>query len=329
VATKAAFSKNPKLMKSHNDIVREYGDSGVANKLHTCLSELEPLKPKGVWQGDLIYTDDVSEQVIDGKAYLTFRPNTIMYAVEKDSDFGKRIAASYLGIILHSQYAGSGNSLANYHVVPTSAVAFSRLVHSSRVVAVDNTFDDVSGSVTFTSGEEADFMLTLKRVEALTHAVPAAIITLMSQAPLHDLVQLFLNARVRGGEHGGSGAKALSGLLSFLLTRRDEEANKRKSAEGQAGVRQRFDNQIADLTKHEAQVIAWFNLHATLNDAKMQIIRKLNMAKNVATFVPTAQGLKATGHEGFVAVSHAGRMVKLVDRLEFSRNNFLVPKQWN
>lgn len=329
VATKAAFSKTPKLMKSHEDIAREYGESGVGKKLHTCLSELALLQPKGVWQGDLIFTDDVTERQIDGKSYLTFRPNTIMYAVEKDSDFGKRVASAYLGIILHSQYAGSGKSLADYRVVPTSAVAFSRLVHSSRVVAVDNTFDDVSGSVTFTTNEESDFTLTINRIETLTKNVSSSTVAYMTQTPLHDLVQMFLNSRVRGGQHAGAGNKALADLLSFLLVRRDEEAAKRKSAQGQESVRQRFDAYIADLTKHKNEIIAWFDLHAALNDAKIQIVRKLNMARNVATFVPTAHGLKSTGHEGFVAVSHSGRMVKLVDRLEFSRNNFLVPKQWS
>ena len=58
------------------------------------------------------------------------------------------------------------------------------------------------------------------------------------------------------------------------------------------------------------------------------LIRKLAQASRVQTFIPTADGFRVTGPEGFVAVSHAGKMVKLVDRLEFSRANFLAPKEW-
>ena len=38
------------------------------------------------------------------------------------------------------------------------------------------------------------------------------------------------------------------------------------------------------------------------------------------TFVKTDTGFKVTASEGFVAIS-GGKMIKLVDRLEFSMNN--------
>ena len=328
VATKAAFSKTPKLMKTHDQIVAAYGDSGVANKLHTCLSELALLRPKHIFQGDLIFTDDVREQHIDGTDYLTFRPNTILYAVDKHSEFGQRIARAQLGIVLHSMYEGHGNSFANYHVVSTSPMAFASLAHSSRVVAIDNTFDDLSGTVTFTDTEETDFVLAMHRIREIAGKVPASTISLFSTKPLHPLIQQFLNARVRSGALAGSGSRALQELVSFLTDRRDKEISERKTPEGQDRIRAQFDGWLRDLMQHKDHAEMWFNLHAALNTAKILVLRKLTQAKNVATFVPTPEGLRATSHEGFVATSHSGRMVKLVDRLEFSRNNFLVPKQW-
>ncbi len=58
------------------------------------------------------------------------------------------------------------------------------------------------------------------------------------------------------------------------------------------------------------------------------IIRKLGQASSIGTFVPTASGFKVTGPEGYVAVAHDGKTVKLVDRLEFSRLNFTALKSW-
>jgi hypothetical protein len=79
---------------------------------------------------------------------------------------------------------------------------------------------------------------------------------------------------------------------------------------------------------NQREMSQWFELHAAITSAKLMLVRKLAQAARVETFIPTADGFRVTGPEGFVAVSHTGRMVKLVDRLEFSRANFLAPRDW-
>jgi len=57
--------------------------------------------------------------------------------------------------------------------------------------------------------------------------------------------------------------------------------------------------------------------------AKEIIINKLNQINTTKTFVKTKHGFKVTGAEGFVAIDRiGGGAVKLVNRLEFSTNNF-------
>ena len=65
-----------------------------------------------------------------------------------------------------------------------------------------------------------------------------------------------------------------------------------------------------------------FNPH--LVDAKMGIVKKLNSVKGLTdTFIKTANGFKVTNPEGYVAIDRiSGDAVKLVDRMEFSFNNF-------
>ena len=327
VATKAAFSQTPKLMKTHRQIHDTYGDTGIANKLHACLSELALLHPKMVMQGDLLFTDDVEQREIDGQMYMVFRPNTIMYAVGAESDIGVRIRRAQLGIIIHTMYRGSGRSIADYHATPVTPSVFASLTHTSRVVAIDSTFDDLSGTVTFTQTEDAEFSLALHTIAQLSHAVPTSIFTSMSLEPLHGLVQMFINAQVRGGQLT-SGQRAVTALLEFLDTRRESEIVKRHTPAGQETIRAKYAALIDPLRQHPQQYALWFDLHAAIANAKTLIVRKLSQASRIGTFIPTANGLKVTGHEGFVAVSHTGKMVKLVDRLEFSRNNFLAPKNW-
>jgi hypothetical protein len=74
-----------------------------------------------------------------------------------------------------------------------------------------------------------------------------------------------------------------------------------------------------------------FELQNAIVDAKLLIINKLDKVKQMKTFVRTKNGFKVTGSEGFVAIDKTSDgAVKLVDRLEFSMNNFSkdVIKGW-
>ena len=55
-------------------------------------------------------------------------------------------------------------------------------------------------------------------------------------------------------------------------------------------------------------------------------------SRNIGTFVKTKSGFRVTNPEGFVAIDRMeGGAVKLVDRLEFSANNFSkdIIKGWD
>lgn len=329
VATKAAFSKTPKLLKTHNQIHDLYGDGEIANVLHACLSELAVLRPTSVLQGDLLFTNarPVESRNIDGVTHLTFRPNTILYAVDANSALGQRIQRAQLGIVIHTMYKGSGKNFATYSAAPLSPSAYSTLTKTSRVVTIDNRFDDVSGSATFTTGEEQDFVLAMERIRALHRAVPTVIITELSSPDIRPLIQQFLNTEVRGGSFGQP-EKLFTRLMIFFASKRDAEAAKRKSDTGQSAILDRYNAMMTLLREKHTGILAWFALHDAINHAKLLVVSKLNQVSRIGTFIETPNGLEVTTPEGFVAVSHSGKMIKLVDRLTFSRNNFLLPKQW-
>lgn len=329
VATKAAFSKTPKLLKTHDQIHDLYGDGEIANVLHACLSELALLRPKSVLQGDLLFSAarPVESRTIDGATHLTFRPNTILYAVDATSDLGQRIQRAQLGIVIHTMYKGSGKNFATYSAAPLSPSAYSTLGRTARVVTIDNRFDDVSGTATFTTGEESDFVLAMERIQSLHRAVPPAIIAELSSPDLRPLMQQFLNTEVRAGVFGQP-ERLFTRLMIFFASKRDAEAAKRSSEAGKNTILQRFNTVMTLLREKHAGVLAWFALHNAINHAKMMIVSKLNQVSRIGTFIETPNGLEVTTPEGFVAVSHSGKMIKLVDRLTFSRNNFLLPKQW-
>ena len=65
--------------------------------------------------------------------------------------------------------------------------------------------------------------------------------------------------------------------------------------------------------------------------SKLMIVRKLEkIQSSVGTFIRTDDGYKVTGAEGFVAVDRlSGGALKLVDRLQFSHQNFTTTKNWS
>ena len=105
VAKKSVFNVNPKLYKTDKEIDADL--TGALNsKFKVALAELSKLGINNVLQGDLMYTDDTSEETIDGTKYITFQPNTIVYAVPVDSDLGKTMNKSKIGIVFHTTYEG-------------------------------------------------------------------------------------------------------------------------------------------------------------------------------------------------------------------------------
>jgi len=75
-----------------------------------------------------------------------------------------------------------------------------------------------------------------------------------------------------------------------------------------------------------------FDLQNFVVDAKLILINKLNKLSSIGTFVKTKSGFRVTNPEGFVAIDRMeGGAVKLVDRLEFSTNNFSkdIIKGWD
>ena len=59
-------------------------------------------------QGDIAFTQkDLSTETFDGEKYITFQPNTIVYAVPANSDLADKIKAAKIGVMFHTQYTGS------------------------------------------------------------------------------------------------------------------------------------------------------------------------------------------------------------------------------
>jgi hypothetical protein len=288
---------------------------------------------KGVLQGDLMFTSDVETETIDGVKYYTFQPNTIVYAVPVDSDLGKTINKAKVGIVWHTTY--TGDTLQG--MTASFGADISGLKKPSSVWMDDATYKDVSGKATFTAKETETITAILSQVGKTFNKINAnglrKFLTVqngMTGAIAGASLKTYNNSKVRAGEKISNPAAHAKGYEKWVFDSIQKQIDKAKSDKGKekyTNIQKEYLREIKKHTQNLIQIIIFQNL---LVDAKMQIVKKLNSVKGLTdTFIQTSNGFKVTNREGYVAIDRiSGNAVKLVDRMEFSFNNFTAVKSW-
>ena len=319
VATKSLFNKTPKINYTNADIDRNHS-GGLADKLKVALANLKGLGIKGVLQGDMLYTTgDLSSQTIDGESMLTFTPNTITYAVPSNSGLASKINSSQMGIVFHTTY--SGNTIENLKA--SFGADVSGLKKTNKVWYQDADYRDVSGRATMTAKQEREIQNYIKGTERIIKGSKAALKKIVN-SPLKDLIKIYLNQNVRAGIDKGTAG----GLATFLGSRFDTKISSLKTDKAKERVQKEKDDLMKELKRNERSLDGIFTAHYYLAQAKMLILKKLQALNTMPSFIKTDSGYKVTNPEGFVAIDRTGKAVKLVDRMEFSRANFNVAKDW-
>jgi len=177
-------------------------------------------------------------------------------------------------------------------------------------------------------------------------------------------IKPFINNMVRGGTQVGEPTKFLQNFINFYRGKMEGEIDKlmkeanftdpqeelihrymatqnesvRKTIEQElvksgvkAAVVRRIEKIVANeefMENNSNTLLGILAIYKRVIECKLAILAKMQQVENMGTFIKTDDGYKVTAPEGFVAIGHDGSAVKLVDRIEFSRANFLAPKQW-
>ena len=329
VAKKGIFNVNPQLFKSEADIAKGLtGD--LQTKFTIALREFSKLGiRKGVYQGDLMFTKgDVKIATVGGEKYYTFQPNTIMYAVPVNSELGRRIARSAIGVVWHTTY--TGNRIQNMKASFGKGIV-EKMKNVNTVWMDDATYKDVSGNATFTSEETAEVTALLSKAGSLFKNISSSILSeIRDDEELKQKIKTYNNTFVRAGEPFPEPVNHVKGLYAYISDWYQKEIDKKKQEKTKQEWTQRRDVVLKKVFQNTEELVNIFRLMNLLVQAKQMVINKMNHAGSIGTFLRTNKGLEVTSQEGFVAIDHIGRAVKIVDRLEFSRANFSpeVLKGW-
>ena len=327
VGTKSVFNVTPKINYTPGDISRNHSGP-VADKLNVCLRELKKLGIRGIYQGDLLFTQgDLKTTMIDGEKMITFTPNTITYAVPVNSAIGRRIAVARLGIVFHTYYSGK-----NMKSLTAGFGTVSGKSGSRSVFLASAGYTDTSGSSTFTSSELSSFDSLIRMAEG----------SLLKAAPLLDIMKsndslsvgfrlkAFFNYYIKNSK-GDSMAKVKT-LQDMFREYYEQilraEIDARKTESGKQKYRDALKTNLQFIDKNRNALYFAIASHVSLGKAKNFLIQKLSQIQSIGHFIRTSSGYRVTNPEGFVAVDRKAGAVKLVDRLEFSRANFTIAKDW-
>lgn len=321
VSTKGIANVNPKINYTEQDVINNHGAApGLVEKLKLGLKYLPQVIKSGIYQGDFMFDhSDIRTINYEGEDLYTFKPNTITYAVPVNSSLGRKLFSSKIGVVFHTKY--TGDSLTS--LSKSSDVNVNEFTPSADVWFDDAKFKDISGVVTLTEDET-------NTVNALINEVNEAG-TKVNWASLPDvfyvLANTFINSLIRDGKFVEDAEQAYNDFITWFDSRVTNEINKLKTETGKDKKIQAKNNIINNLNTNKETVLNVFNITKTINDIKKIFIDKYNSAIRTKQFISEPDGtLKVTAPEGYVAVDHLGNMIKLVDRLEFSKANFAITK---
>ena len=326
VGTKSVFAKtNPKICKSENDINRMYSGR-LAQKLTACFREMNG-KVEGVLQGDLMFTDDKTTQTIDGRQMVTFRPNTLTYAARTDSPLGRQIQQAKLGIVFHTKYTGTSldSMSAGFNVLGNE------YKFGSTVWAQKATYEDISGAANMTVQERAAYDAAVRRTEgslAQTRSILNTVQSGKKALKIDTELLKFFNGYVKQGQNIPSVDQAYNDFMIHMGRETGKIVDQKKTIAAQEKNALKFLEAIDFLEKNEKEFKMLIALYMNITYCKNILVKQLQKVQALRVFADINGNYVATTPEGFVAVQD-DRAVKLIDRLEFSKMNFTIPKNWD
>jgi len=318
VGTKSVFNKTPKINYNIKDIQENHkSNKNLIWILSLLLKHLPELNMDGIYQGDLLFWPRlIRQRIIEGKKYLMFKPNSITYAVEKDSFSGKNIQSSQIGIVFHTKHTGRKMKTLKIDYNPD----ISHFNDSKAVWFIDSSYNDIKG-LTKTEKEYIH-----KELNSMEGGFGLEFFKELDKTPkIKTYLTRYINHNIK---HNIKKFSSVS-FISWLSYRIEEEKRKLKSVKGKKNRDDIKAVIFSFIENNKKNFDLFFKTRNRLLKIKNIFINKINSSnKDIHTFFDIGNTVKRTAPEGLVVSALGGRkIVKLIDRTEFSRKNFTISER--
>ena len=202
----------------------------------------------------------------------------------------------------------------------------------------DATYKDVSGRATMTQKKllwlHHIYQMLVKHFKRLMHHYLNKFLRLQDSLTgklVGASFKTYNNTYVRQGQAVKDPRKHANGYVTHVENHFNKEIDKLKTQKSKDVLitkKTEYIREFKKLTPNLIQVTAFPDAFSKCKDGNC---KKLNSVKGLtSTFIKTSNGFKVVNPEGYVAIDRvSGDAVKLVDRMEFSFNNFTAIKAWD
>ena len=317
-----SFVNGPKnAMSSIDEIEERYGDRpGMVLMLRYGLY-LSQFIPEGeAWQGDCLFTkQSKKERQINGKSYITFQPNKIIYAFSEDNPGYENVKQADFGICFHTIYQGKLGALSQKFDVDASKL----LVPSNIYI--------LSPAIDFVQKFDNIDLNELNHLENKLLQDPNYE-TLCNNEIFMKYWNTFENFSLSDKKRTTLDIETFfDDLKSYVDTKMAKEFqtkyDKLKTDKGREKAQSNYQESLKELQnilEQNKQTIV--NIAETINcvaDIKMNLLNSLgNTNTNYSTFYQRQTGeYEPSSGEGIAMFDNSGNIVKLIDRSSFSNVN--------
>ena len=264
VGTKSVFNKtDPKICYDQNDVDIHYGDASpdLKSKLKMCIQYFPSLNMDSVCQGDLLFTNDVKTEDVDGERLHTFKPNAITYAIPVDHPIGVALKKAKIGIVFHTSYTGSEIA------TMTAKAGAPKMKPTADVFLVDN--DTPMDDISVDKSTLSKFQQNISQVETLCnqsadfldHLVDNMGTTGDKKFHVASYLKQFFNAEIRGGKSIGSAQSTLKALGAFYHEKMMAIIDKLKSDKTIMQRRQQMYDGLQYLEDNAINLLHAYSIH--------------------------------------------------------------------
>jgi hypothetical protein len=327
IGTKSVFAVDAKLNYSIKDIRKNHGDApGLVEKLEYAFDVLRKVNFDGVYQGDLLFWPGLLQSYrIEVEDFIGFRPNTILYTVAVDSPEAKKILSSKIGVVFHTKYAVTTDENGSLKFVGKQFGIRVDHLKSNGAYIRDALFDNRAGTISLTQQESSMVKKTINNMQYVLNSINFSVV----DKKMSDMINIFINSQIRRGQFLDDVTTSVDEFKQWVAARYDAEISKLKRKESKTAAKEQF---LETLDRYVDSLINLFKFIKEAKAVKDIFIQKYNaimQGSAIGTYLVYPNGdVKVTNPEGYVAFDAAQNGIKLVDRLEFSRANQIIPKNW-